>query len=96
MNVKKLVSVLSICTAITLSSSFLTNCTAMITEEQLAQLQELRKKENQLNQEISTKQGEISKVEKELNARKAELDNCKKDREFVKQKLEKWPNVWPD
>lgn len=96
MKIKKLISVIGICTALVLSSSFLTNCTSMITEEQLIQLQDLRKRESQLNQDITGKTAEISKVEKELNARKAELDNCQKDREFVKQKLSQWPNVWPD
>lgn len=96
MKFKKLISIVGICSALVLSSSMLTNCTAMITEEQLVQLQDLRKRESQLNQDITGKQAEISKVEKELNSRKAELDNCQKDRDYVKQKLSQWPNVWPD
>lgn len=96
MKFKKMVSVVGITMSLMLSSSLLTDCTSKITEEQLMQLQDLRKRESQLNQEISTKSAEISKVEKELNARKSELDNCQKDREFVKQKLAQWPNVWPD
>lgn len=87
---------IGITASLLLSTSLLTDCTSKITEEQLMQLQELRKRESQLNQEISNKQNEISKVEKELNARKTELDNCNKDKEFVKQKLSQWPNVWPD
>jgi len=74
----------------------LTSCTSMITEEQLAQLQELRKRERQLNQDISNKNAEINKIESELNARKKELNDCNKDKDFIMQKLSQWPNVWPD
>ena len=96
MKLKKMVSVLGLTMSLMLSSSLLTDCTSKITEEQMAQLQDLRRRESQLNQNISTKNAEISKVEQELNARKSELTNCQKDREFVKQKLAQWPNVWPD
>lgn len=74
----------------------MTSCTSMITEEQLAQLQDLRKKERQLNADISTKNSEISKIESELNSRKRELTDCNKDKDFIQQKLSQWPNVWPD
>lgn len=94
--IMKLKSLVSISSAIFLSAMFLASCTSMITEEQMLQLQDLRKKERTLNQDISNKQTEISKIEKELNARKAEADNCNKETEFVKQKLSQWPNVWPD
>jgi len=96
MKLKKYVSIIGICSVMVLSSSLLTDCTAKITDEQLMKLQELRKKESQLNQEISGKQSEISKIERELSSKKAELDNCQKDREFVKKKLSQWPNVWQD
>jgi len=74
----------------------LTSCTSMITEEQLAHLQDLRKQERQLNQDISNKTSEISKIETELNARKKVLNDCNKDKDFIQQKLSQWPNVWPD
>lgn len=95
MNLKRSLAVLG---ASTLMISFisLTSCTSMITEEQLAQLQELRKKERQLNTDISTKNAEISKIESELNLRKKDLNNCNKDKDFIQQKLSQWPNVWPD
>jgi peptidoglycan hydrolase CwlO-like protein len=73
----------------------LAGCPSMITEEQLAQLQELRKKERSLNQEIADAQSEISKIEAEVNARQRELDDCNDRLEFVKDKLSKWPDVWP-
>lgn len=96
MKFKSLISTLGICSAICASSFLMTNCTPMVSEEQLLQLQDLRKKEKTLTADISAKQAEIQKLERELNARKAEVDNCNKDREFVKQKLSQWPNVWPD
>ncbi len=95
MNLKRSLAVLG---ASTLMISFisLTSCTSMITEEQLAQLQELRKKERQLNADISAKNAEISKIESELNLRKKDLNNCNKDKDFIQQKLSQWPNVWPE
>lgn len=68
----------------------------MITEEQMAQLQDLRRKERQLNSEISSRNSEINKIESELNARKNELNDCTKKKEFIQEKLSKWPNIWPD
>jgi peptidoglycan hydrolase CwlO-like protein len=96
MKFKKLISVFGLSSILVLSSSLLTNCTSKITEEQLMQLQELRKRESQLNMQISNKQQDINKIQNEINARKNELNDCEKDREFVKQKLSQWPNVWPD
>ncbi len=95
MNLKRTLAVIG---ASTLMISFisLTSCTSMITEEQLAQLQDLRKKERQLTADISVKNSEISKIEPELNARKKELTDCNKDKDFIQQKLSQWPNVWPD
>jgi len=95
MNLKRTLAVIG---ASTLMISFisLTSCTSMITEEQLAQLQDLRKKERQLTADISVKNSEISKIEPELNARKIELTDCNKDKDFIQQKLSQWPNVWPD
>lgn len=79
-----------------LSAISFTGCTSMITEEQLGRLQELRKQEKQINIDISNKQGEISKIEGEIKSRQAELSDCNKDKDFIMQKLAKWPNVWPD
>lgn len=95
MNLKRTLAVLG---ASTLLISFvsLTSCTSMITEEQLAQLQDLRKKERQLNADISAKNSEISKIESELNSRNKELTDCNKDKDFIQSKLSQWPNVWPD
>lgn len=96
MKLTKLVTALGISSVILFSSISFTGCTPKITDEQLARLQELRKQEKQINADISSKQSEISKVEGEIKARQAELNNCNKDLDFVKQKLSQWPNVWPD
>ncbi len=95
MNIKRTLALFGTGSLIIASIS-LTSCTSMITEEQLAQLQELRRKDRQLNEDISNKNAEINKIESEINARKKELNDCNKERDFVKQKISEWPNVWPD
>lgn len=83
--------------AITLfSATFLTDCTSMITEEQMAQLQDLRERQANLENEISQSRSMLNKLKSELDARKAELNNCNEDKEFVTNKLSQWPNVWSD
>jgi chromosome segregation ATPase len=75
---------------------FFTSCTPKVTEEQLAQLKELREKERSLTELISKRKQEKSKLEAELRARQNELKKCNDDKDFVKQKLSEWPNCWPD
>jgi peptidoglycan hydrolase CwlO-like protein len=96
MNLKRFAIALGLSSAILFSTMSFTSCTSKITEEQLAQLAELRKKENQLNQSITTKQSEATKLESEINSRQAVLNDCNKDKDFIKTKLSQWPNVWPD
>src|SRR4051812_48431146 len=74
----------------------LAGCTAKVTEEQLARLRELRQREQTLTGQIRAKKDERSRVQGEITSRRAELDRCSKDREFVQSKLAQWPNVWPD
>jgi len=71
-------------------------CSNKITQEQLMQLRELRKQERSLSELLEKKRAEKSKLERELNARKAELRDCEEKTQFVKDKLAKWPDVWPD
>lgn len=71
-------------------------CTAKVTEEQLAHLRELRQQEQTLMGQIRAKKDEQSRMQSEIASRRAELDRCSKDREFVQSKLAQWPNVWPD
>lgn len=75
---------------------FLSSCSNKITEEQLMQLRELRKQERALNESLSKKKDEKARLERELNARKAELKDCEDKTQFVKNKLAQWPDVWPD
>jgi predicted phage gp36 major capsid-like protein len=78
------------------SMATLASCSSKITEEQLARLRELRQKEQTLAQQIRAKRDERSRLQSEVNARRAELDRCAKDKAFVQSKLAQWPDVWPD
>lgn len=78
------------------SSLFLTDCTSMITEEQLAMLQDLRRQEAQLTENIQTAKADLNKLKSELKSRESELNDCNDKTQFVKDKLSQWPNVWPD
>jgi hypothetical protein len=96
MNLKSLIASIGVSSLIFIGAMTFTSCVPKVTEEQLAQLQELRKKEKQLNQDIDNKISDNSKLEGEINARQAVLNDCNKDKEFIMQKLSQWPNVWPD
>jgi hypothetical protein len=78
------------------SMAALASCSSKITEEQLARLRDLRQKEQTLTQQIRAKKDERSRLQSEVNARRAELDKCAKDKAFVQSKLAQWPDVWPD
>jgi uncharacterized protein (DUF3084 family) len=78
------------------SMATLASCSSKITEEQLAKLRDLRQKEQTLTQQIRAKKDERSRLQSEVNARRAELDKCAKDKAFVQSKLAQWPDVWPD
>lgn len=96
MQLKSLASSLSITSAIVISTFFFTNCSSMITEEQMVQIEELRRNESSLNDQIKKGSKEVSKLKSELGARETELKKCKGDREFITNELNKWPDVWPD
>ncbi len=72
------------------------SCSNKITEEQLLQLRELRKQERSLTEMLSKKRDDKAKLERELNSRKAELKECEDKNNLVKERLAKWPDVWPD
>lgn len=75
---------------------FVSSCSNKITEEQLAKLKELRHQEKNLTESLQKKKAENAALEKEIRARKSELNDCSKTSDFIKQKLAQWPNVWPD
>jgi chromosome segregation ATPase len=74
----------------------LTNCTCKISEEDFNKLQDLRRQEASLNEDIAKKRNEKGNLEKELASRESEAKKCKEDQDFVQNKLAQWPNVWPD
>ncbi|MGB9770670.1 MAG: hypothetical protein ACPLX7_01665 [Candidatus Kapaibacteriota bacterium] len=82
--------------AFVVTSLVLSSCSNKITQEQLMQLRELRKQQSALTESINKKKDEKAKLERELNARKSELKDCEERTQFVKDKLAKWPDVWPD
>jgi uncharacterized protein (DUF3084 family) len=92
----KLISGAGIGTIVIAAAFFLSSCSNKITEEQLKQLKDLRTQERDLTEQISKKMKEKSGLEDELRKRKSELGKCDEQRKFVKDLLDKWPNVWPE
>lgn len=74
----------------------LTSCSNDITEEQLLELNTIKKEQRSLNRQLETKKGELAEIERELKAQTDKLDDCSERQRFVREKLEKWPDVWPD
>lgn len=70
-------------------------CSNKITQEQLTQLKNLRAQEKSLNESILQKKDAKSRLEQELSTRKNELKECNDQKQFVIEKLQSWPNVWP-
>jgi len=79
-----------------LATTFIFSSCDKVTEEQLKQLEELRREESSLKDQISETNSEISKLKSELSGVNSQLDKCNKDKQFVEDKLKSWPNVWPD
>lgn len=96
MKFKKAVTVLSASAIIFAGGIGLTSCSNDITAEQLAEISSLRKEKRSLSQKVETKQGELSEIEREINAQQSKLDDCNERQRFVKEKLAQWPNMWPD
>ncbi|MGB9701686.1 MAG: hypothetical protein ACPL1A_03040 [Candidatus Kapaibacteriota bacterium] len=96
MNWKKNIIKLGIIVLLPASLLTVTGCSSKITEEQLAQLQELRRQERSLQDGISSKKSELNKIRDEINMRKNELKNCQTELDIVKQRMSKWPDIWPD
>jgi len=96
MKIKKLSSVLAALVIFVIAGLSISSCSNKITDEQLAQIKELRKTDRALDDKITTQNSELSEIGKELAARKSVLDDCNKRQNFVKTKLQSWPNIWPD
>ncbi len=89
-------SIRVLCIGGLIAASALASCSNKITEEQLAMIKELRKREQSLNEDIRKKEQEVNRVQSEVNARKADMNKCNDKKAFVQDKLSRWPNIWPD
>ena len=96
MKIKKIGSRISMGIIIVCSGLFLTACPCKIKDDQLTKLAELRRQERSLNGEISDLQNTKAKVDRELQTRTSEYNDCNGKRDIVKQRLSVWPNIWPD
>lgn len=92
----KMVKTTAAAVFIAVSSVFLTDCTSMVTEEQLATLQDLRRQEATLQDDITKAKNTLTSLKSELSKSQAELKDCNEQTSFVKEKLSQWPDVWPD
>ena len=96
MNIKKMVSLILISLLIGSTGLVLSGCKCKVKEDQLARLAELRRQERALNSEISDVQNTRPRLDRELQTRSSEYNDCDGKREIVKQRLSVWPNIWPD
>jgi len=96
MKIKKIGSLISMSIIIVGAGLVLSSCTCKIKEDQLSKLAELRRQERSLTSEISDVQNAKAKVDRELQTRKSEYNDCDGKRTIVKQRLSVWPNIWPD
>jgi hypothetical protein len=96
MQKRRIFSSAGIGTMVVAGALLFASCAPKITDEQKLQLKELRTQERNLTEQISKAKQEKSKLEAELNARKADLKRCDDEVSFIKSKLATWPDVWPD
>jgi len=73
-----------------------TGCTPKINEEQLAKLRQLKEQSAKLEADIKKKESERASIERQLAARQNEVKQSEQKKEFIQQKLQTWPNSWPD
>jgi uncharacterized protein YlxW (UPF0749 family) len=73
-----------------------TACTSMVTEQQLAMLQDLRDQKASLTAEIKRYQDDTRSLQSELQQKQANANDCEGRKKFVEDRLKDWPNVWPD
>lgn len=82
--------------AVTASTLGMAGCSSKITDEQLAQLKDLRQQETTLQSQIRQRNDAKSQLTNEVSRLRADLNQCAQDKSFVQSKLTQWPNVWPD
>ena len=96
MKIKKNGYLISMSIVIVGAGLLLSSCTCKIKEDQLSKLAALRQQERSLTSEIADVQNTKSRVDREIQTRKSEYNDCDGKREIVKQRLSVWPNIWPD
>lgn len=74
----------------------LQSCTCTIKEEQQAMINKLRAEETELNGQIAAAESDNAKVSKELRGRQKDVQDCSQKKAYVQDKMNKWPNIWPD
>ncbi|MFY7998303.1 MAG: hypothetical protein ACOVSW_06850 [Candidatus Kapaibacteriota bacterium] len=77
--------------------ALLTSCgAAKITDEQKAQISELRRQQASLGEKIKMRQSEIARLESEIADRERAVAKCNEEKLALEQRLAKYPNAWPD
>lgn len=77
--------------------ALLTSCgAAKITDEQKAQISELRRQQASLGEKIKVRQSEIARLETEIADRERAVTKCNEEKLALEQRLAKYPNAWPD
>lgn len=63
-------------------------CAAGASDEEVAQLNDLKNESASLEKQVSQKEQELSSLQKQLDAKNKELEQCKKDQEAAKKRLQ--------
>ncbi len=74
----------------------LSSCAKKATDEQLDQIHSLRREIASLENSIKQNDSEKARLNGELASLQSQLSKCNDDMAFVKDKLAKWPDCWPD
>ena len=67
-----------------------------ITDDQMTQLQERKREIASLENNIKDNDAEKARLNSELQDELAQAQKCNDDINFVKDKLSRWPDCWPD
>ncbi len=80
------------CLMLVIAGSFLvsTGCTRHPNEEQIRVMEEARAAALAAEKKLDETRQECDQLDKQLQAKKAELEKAKKERELIKSRLENW------
>ncbi len=74
-----------------LTASFVfSGCTSRASEEEMKQLSDLKAEVASLNKDISQKERDKAALEREVAEKDGKLQQCNKDKELVKTRLQNW------